>query len=256
MKKIFRISLTILMILVLVVPASAAVFDDVGILGTDELEYLNEYTQKIQREYGIGVYIMLVDGYQRYSPNGYREIFDVTADTYHSQGLGEGEGRDGILLMVDLAHREAAFFVYGHQAEYALDDYGQLLLEEAFLDDFRNDDWYFGLMDFVETCEESFAAAKRGEPIRESNGPMIGMVWLIAFIAAAVVSLVCYSGMKTARKQQTAYAYVGAEGLNLTRRDDLFTHRTVTRVQKQQSSGSSGGRAHSGHGGSGRSSRF
>ena len=113
MKKIVRISLAILLIAVLSVPVFASVSDDVGVLNEDEMHFLNEYTENIRQEYGIGVYIILTDGYERYSPNGYREIFDTTADIYHSKELGEGEGRDGILLLVDLTMREMAFFVYG-----------------------------------------------------------------------------------------------------------------------------------------------
>lgn len=256
MKKLFRFSLAVLLVALLTVPAFASVTDDVGVLDENELLFLNEYTESIRQEYGIGVYIMLTDGYERYSPNGYREIFDLTADIYHRENLGVGEGRDGILLLVDLSMREMAFFVYGNDAEYALDSYGQLLLEEAFIDDFRENDWYKGLLDFAETCENSFAAAERGEPIRESNAPMIGLVWVIAAVAAGVTCAVCAGSMKTANKQHTAAAYVNAGGLSLNKRDDFFTHRTVTRVKKAESSGSSGGRSHSGHGGSGRSSRF
>ena len=257
MKKVVRISLLFLLIFTLAIPAlSASVADEIGVLSQNELEYLNEYTGNIHQEYGIGVYILLVDDYGRYSPNGYGDIFDVTADIYHSNGLGAGSGRDGILLLVDLTWREMAFFVYGDKAEYALDSYGQLLLEEAFIDDFREDRWYEGLVDFVETCENSFAAAERGEPIRESDAPMIGLIWVIAAVIAGITCAVCAASMKTARKQNSASAYVSGNGLNLSKQDDFFTHRTVTRVRKQQSSGSSGGRSHHSHGGSGRSSRF
>ena len=256
MKRIVRICLLFLLIFSLSMPVFADVSDEFGVLSQNELDYLVEYTDNIRQEYGIGVYILVVDGYARYSPNGYGDIFDVTADIYHSNSLGAGAGRDGILLLVDLSAREMAFFVYGDRAEYALDEYGQLLLEEAFIDDFREDRWYEGLVDFAATCEESFAAAERGEPIRESDAPMIGLIWIIAAVAAGITCAVCAGSMKTARKQTAAAVYVSGNGLDLQKRDDFFTHRTVTRVKKAESSGSSSGRSHTGHGGSGRSSKF
>ena len=256
MKKWFRFLILISLIVAVCLPVFANVSDETGMLSGDQVQTLDDYSRRITNQYDIGVYIMVVDDYHRYAKDPYMEIFDATATWYHNSNLGHGEGRDGILLMVDLTNREAAFFVYGQRAEYALDDYGQLLLEEAFLDDFGMDDWYLGLMDFLETCEEAFSAAAAGEPIRESDAPMYAIVWLIAAVIAGVVCIVFYSGMKTANRQTMAVAYMDEAGLSQVRHYDFFTHRTVTRVKKEQSSGSSGGRSHSGYGGSGRSSRF
>lgn len=65
--------------------------------------------------------------------------------------------------------------------------------------------------------------------------------------------------MRSVYRQAEASAYVTAEGLNLTTREDVFTHTTRVRrkiERKSDSSSSSGSSRFSGGGGHGRSGSF
>lgn len=240
--------------LIMAAPEPAAVTDDTGLLTRQQLQSLNETALRLAETYGCGVYAMLVDDYLAYSLDGSTDIFEVVHRHYHFHQLGRGENRNGVLLMVSTRWREFAFFVYGDGAEYALDDHGQLLLEEAFLDDFGDDRWYDGLADYLAFAEEALQKAAEGEPIRGSLALEHFIVTLIALAVAFFVCLHHYNAMRTARVQTCATEYVAQEGLELTLREDQFQHETVVVVDKTERSGSSSAR--SGGGGSGRSGRF
>ena len=77
-----------------------------------------------------------------------------------------GEDRDGVILLMSMSDRKYATFFYGPKAEYAFDAYGQELMEEEFLDDFRDDDWYDGFSDYLEVCAEYLERAEAGDPVR------------------------------------------------------------------------------------------
>ena len=42
-------------------------------------------------------------------------------------------------------------------------------MEEEFLDDFRDDDWYDGFEDYLEVCDEYLARAEAGDPVRRDD---------------------------------------------------------------------------------------
>ena len=170
---------------------------------------------------------------------------------------------------MSMSDRKYATFFYGPKAEYAFDAYGQELMEEEFLDDFRDDDWYDGFEDYLEVCDEYLARAEAGDPVRRddssaggSDGSGIGTTILVCLgisaVIAMIVCLILRGKMKSVRKGTHADAYV-AGSLNLTTSRDQYTHTTETRTKIEHESSDSGGggsSACSGGGGSGRSGSF
>lgn len=229
------------------------VFDDAGLLDSAAEEKLNEMAGAVSDTYGCNLYMMLVDDYTAYGTEP--EIFEVTYGIYHDRNLGFGEGRDGILLVLSMAERDFAFFVYGEQAEYAFDPYGQTLLEEAFLDNFAENDWVGGFEDYLTTGGEFLELAAQGTPVRDD--PTFGCILAVlgACVIAGIATAIQWAKMKNVYMQHDAAGYVSADGLKLTAARDMFTHRTYTRTKIQQSSSGSSS-AHSGGGGSGRSGKF
>ena len=155
------------------------------------------------------------------------------------------------------------------QLSHAFDAYGQELMEEEFLDDFRDDDWYDGFEDYLEVCAEYLERAEAGDPVRRddssaggSDGSGIGTTILVCLgisaVIAMIVCLILRGKMKSVRKGTHADAYVTGS-LNLTASRDQSTHTTETRTKIEHESSDSGGggsSACSGGGGSGRSGSF
>ena len=239
--------------------------DTVGLLTSDEDQSLEERAEEISAQYGVGVYLLILEDYSEY----YDDPYETAYQFYHGYTLGEGEDRDGVILMLSMSNRKYATFFYGPKAEYAFDAYGQELMEEEFLDDFRDDDWYDGFEDYLEVCDEYLARAEAGDPVRRddssaggSDGSGIGTTILVCLgisaVIAMIVCLILRGKMKSVRKGTHADAYVTGS-LNLTASRDQYTHTTETRTKIEHESSDSGGggsSACSGGGGSGRSGSF
>ena len=62
---------------------------------------------------------------------GGNDVYKTTYQLYHANELGMGENRDGIIILLSMDECDYAMFVYGKNAEYAFNKYGQEQLEEA-----------------------------------------------------------------------------------------------------------------------------
>lgn len=226
------------------------VFDTVPLLGDGEWNKLENMAETVSTRYSCGIYIVTVDDYKEY---GTGDVFDVTTQIYHDDDIdfGVGTGRDGIMLLLSMDNRDWSMFVYGENAEYAFNSYGQEQLEEVFLDNFAGNDWYGGFSDYIEACGEYLAKAEAGKPVRANPLWGIGLSTGLSCLVALAVCMVMKRKMKTVRQKIEADAYISDGGLMLTASHDHYTHTTETRRKIEKSSGSS-----SGGDGSGRSGKF
>ena len=107
--------------------------DTVGLLTSDEDLTLEARAEEISAQYGVGIYLLILEDYSEY----YDDPYETAYELYHQNTLGMGEDRDGVILLMSMSDRKYATFFYGPKAEYAFDAYGQELMEEEFLDDFQ-----------------------------------------------------------------------------------------------------------------------
>lgn len=256
-KRLSAIVMALLLTLALCVPALAAdgtmnyVIDGSDLLTYEEWEKLEDQAAAISQRHGCGVYIVIVDDYTVYGTGG---VYDVTTQLYNDpeNGFGEGEGQEGIILLLSLNERDYALFVHGEKAEYAFNSYGQAELENAFLPALGADDWSGGFAAYLIACDDYLTRADAGDPVRESSIGRVIPVVGGSCVIALVVCLVLKGKMKSVRRKAQARSYVAAGGLQLTERYDRFTHttETVRTIENKSSSSQSGG------GGSGRSGKF
>ena len=128
------------------------IFDLSDKLSFDEWAELEARAADISQRHGCGVYVAFVDDYTVYSDGG--GVYKTTYQLYHGDQLGMGDDRDGIIILLSMAERDYAMFVYGTYAETAFNSYGQEKLEKAFLGNFKEDDWYGGVSNYLSTCDE------------------------------------------------------------------------------------------------------
>ena len=239
-------------------PATPYVIDDARLLTIEQRQELNAYAQKITETYGMGIYIMAVEDFHDYGEES--RIYDVLWNYYHDNSLGCGADRQGMILMLSIAKRDFATFFYGEDTEYAFNGFGQAQLENYFLDDFGDDDWYDGFLGFLTASEDFMAKAAAGEPVRDNPWGLASVFVLIALFASFVVTRLLWMKMANVAAQKGAARYQTAEGLVLTKQVDHFLAQTVRRRKIENSASGSGkpgsSRAHSGGGGSGRSGKF
>ena len=252
--------LTVLLTLVLLLGLSVSVFaesqlyhitDDAGILTAEEDSRLEEYAEAVSWSYDVGIYVVTVDDHTDYYDSPYETAWQI----YHAYDLGEGEDRDGVILLISVEQRQFATFVYGPKAGYAIDEHGAVSLDDYFLDDFRSDDWANGIEHFITGCNDYLSKAAEGHPVRRIPWGTIGIIAAASMVFALIVCLLLKGKMKSVRKAAHASAYVSGD-LNLTVSRDQYTHTTETRTQIETSSSSGGSHAESGGGGHGSSGSF
>ena len=225
------------------------VSDYANILSAETRESLNSQAAQIAADTGCGVYIVVVDNYKTYV-NGTIENFSEAI--YKTYELGEGEGKNGILLSMSMNDRDYDLTAYGDFGNYAFTDYGKKQLADTFLDNFRANDWAGGFADYVENSGRLIARAKNGDPLDQwiPDPPKRGFTpseLLIIVLAPSLVAGMVVGGfkrkLKTAVRQTKAGNYVSSGGLQLRERSDQFINRSVTRqiIPKNTSSSRPGG---------------
>ncbi|MBE5936900.1 MAG: TPM domain-containing protein [Lachnospiraceae bacterium] len=255
MKRIVLFILAVCLVLGIRTDTQAAtipyVCDEVGILSQDEVYKLEERAAEAAQKYGAEIFIYIMNDYTDYD----NDIMDVAIDIFDSSGCGIGEGREGMILLLSMSARDYYLDVHGKFVNKAVNDYSINLIEDEFLDDFADDEWYNGFSDYIDKSSELLNCALEGNPVTVKSNPMYNVIkWgasaLIAILIALFVGLIFKSKMKNVATGVDADNYVQDNSFDITYRDDRFTHSTESRRKietKSSSSGGSGG--HSGSGG-------
>ena len=259
-RKICSFLLAFLLLLALT-PAALAdgaqlsyITDDAGILTASETASLEKAAQHIAQRYGVGIYLVTVNDACRIDSRG---TYEAAYTYYHRNSLGAGAERNGAILLLSMNDRAFAHFYYGEKSEYAFNSYAQEQIEDTFLDNFRENDWYGGFEDYVKECNVYLEKAAAGKPVRASMFFPILIVIGLSLLAAIVIVAVIWQKMENVSKKATANAYVSA-GLQLTEQTDHFTHKTTSsrKIERSSSGGGGSSQSESGGGGSGRSGKF
>lgn len=263
--------ISLLLVLALWVPALAEiqleeyVTDAAGLLSQEELEALRENSAQLEEDYHFGVYIITLDDVTHYV-DAY-DMEDAAEQLYLGNELGIGEDQSGLLLLLSMEDRSWALYAFGY-GNTAFTDYGKEYLSGRFLDDFREDSWYDGLADYQKACGEMLESAQKGEAVDVDHQPdppharVYGILACVVLgvLVAALITLLLKSQLRSVAKGTQAEAFVAAGGLELSQRQDQYTHTTQTRIydppEKNNSGGSSGGTTVNSSGGSSASGHF
>ena len=234
----------------------AYVSDTESLLDDAEWAELEEKAQSVSENHSCGIYIVTVYDYSQINEEG---AFYAAADIYHSNELGIGEGSDGVLLLLSMEERDYGLYVYGESAQEAFGEYAQTELEDVFLDNFADDDWYGGFLDYITTCDEYLQLAEAGTPVTEPElGPVGAFVTslIIASVISIIICLLLLLKMRSVKKAAGADRYMTG-GIKLSVQNDRYINTTVTRRKIERESSSSSSSSHrSSSGGTGRSGKF
>ena len=239
--------------------AVSLVTDGAGLLSASELRRLNEQAEAVSDEYDCAVVVFTVQDM------GGEDIFDYGYRLYETYDLGRGRGKSCAMLLVSMQERDFAFLAFGG-AETAFTPYAQEQLEGKFLPDLSEGSYYANFRTYIETCGVYLGYAESGAPLQANNVPANAasrfwenafMIFVVPLLVALLICLIALRKMKTAVPQRAAQAYIPQGGFRLTAKQDVFSHRTETRVTIQtENKSSSGGTKSDSRGFSGRSGKF
>ena len=152
---------------------------------------------------------------------------------------------------LSMAERDFQMLAHGDTANAACTDYGKYIMQDEFLDNFREDDWYGGFADYIAACGRYLEANANGAPIDVepsdeteeeyeplSFGDKLFFAALMAFrfglplglIVAFIVCAVYKRQLKSVRRATEAARYTVSGGAEITAREDRFTHTTEVRT--------------------------
>lgn len=243
------------------------VTDEAGLFTDTERGTLESRAQEISERYNFGVYIITLPDYRDYTTSS--SVETCAMELYDDNTLGWGSDRAGTMLLLSMQERDFDLDFYSSRANRIFTEVGRDRMEDRFIPYFRNDNFYGGFMEYLDTCEEYLQAAEEGRPVGEGESRYSGqdekaspaLALIPGGIAALLVGIFTSAPMHSAKQQRDANQYVRGR-LNLRRRSDMFLNRTVSRSPRNtesRSSGSSGGshsHSYSSGGHSGRSGKF
>lgn len=174
-----------------------------------------------------------------------------TEYAWDALGLAASYDSNGIMLALSMAERDFQMLAHGDTANAAFTDYGKYIMQDEFLDNFREDDWYGGFADYIAACGRYLEANANGAPIDVepsdeteeeyeplSFGDKLFFAALMAFrfglplglIVAFIVCAVYKRQLKSVRRATEAARYTVSGGAEITAREDRFTHTTEVRT--------------------------
>lgn len=262
MKKYASLLFALVLALSLSVSAAADssgvyVYDDAALLTQEEYDTLNEAAAAVSEQYGCGVYVVTVDDMADYiDPDAVTETGETgmaafTEYAWDALGLAASYDSNGIMLALSMAERDFQMLAHGDTANAAFTDYGKYIMQDEFLDNFREDDWYGGFADYIAACGRYLEANANGAPIDVepsdeteeeyeplSFGDKLFFAALMAFqfglplglIVAFIVCAIYKRQLKSVRRATEAARYTVSGGAEITAREDRFTHTTEVRT--------------------------
>lgn len=267
MKRIFALSLLLLLALSLLLPLSAGaenlsyVTDSAGILSDAQRQELEDRAAGISEVYQCGVYIVITADYRSF---GRGSIENCAEEIYDKYLVGFGETGDGILFLVSMAERDFDLDAHGSFGNYAFSERERDRLVDAFAPYFRGDNWYEGFSAYLTAAEQRLVPALEGYPAylesltqqqAEQAKLLFGAKGIGSVLIGILTGLGVCSGMKrkmkTAVERRDADEYMTATSPHMSIVQDHFVNRTRTVTVVPQEDRSSGG--HSGGGFSGHS---
>ena len=184
------------------------VVDTAGLLTEDERAELNQLAAEASAKYNSGVYVVTVNDYRDYNSES---PYEAAKSIFNSGGFGLGDDRSGTMLMLSMNDRDYAYIARGDFGNYAFTDYGKDQLEQEFLDNFRDDDWYGGFRDFITESADYMALAEAGTPVDvepvNKAAVAAGSVGVGAAVSCAGSAIRC-NGLK--KKMKTVYTKADA----------------------------------------------
>lgn len=247
-KRILTLLLVLLICFALTVPAFAEagnfhMVDTAGLLTSIQEAALESKLAEISARQGTEVCIVTVNSLEGMIIADYSEY-------YYNYYM---DGSPTILLFIAMDEREWDISAYGG-AEAAFNAAGREYIGGQILGSLSDEDFNGAFTDFATLCDDFLTQAAAGEPYGSGNLPKEPMAWysiLIALGIGLIVALIVTGTMKSALKSvamRHAAEYVRPGSLQLTRSQDIFLYRTVSRRERPKSSTSSGSGAGSSSG--------
>ena len=261
-KKLLTLLFAAVLVIALAVPCfaeGARCVDNAGLLSDAEMLSVSAKLDEISIKHGVDITVLT-------TPSTYGDSVSAYADNYYDNSdWGQGDARDGIMLMISMAERDWYISTCGRGID-AVTDYGISYIGQQIVQELSEGDYAGAFEHFADVCDRMLTQEASGEAYDVDNqvGEKHGFNFeggLVSLIIGAITALfptsVMKNDLKSVNNQVKASNYIKQGSLNLTNKSDTFLYRHVASVpivHDDDHGGSSthvsvGGMTHGGGGG-------
>ena len=220
----------------------AKVADEAGLLTDEEEAELQERLSEIAEEYQSDVVVATVDSCEG------MDVQSFTDRYYYRNGYGYGAELDGIILLISMQERRFHLATRGSAID-TFTDYGLEVIDNEITPYLSDGEYAEAFEKFADLAEEFLEEAAKGSPYDRDHSYEDGIKSLtyfffamgIGFFAAVVTLVVLFQQLRSVRVQNEARNYVREGSFHITRANDIFLYRTVSRTRIRQDPPERGG---------------
>ncbi len=222
----------------------AKVADEAGLLSYEEEEELQERLSEIAEEYQSDVVVATVNSCEGMDVQSFTDWY------YYKNGYGYGENLDGIILLISMQERRFHLATRGSAID-TFTDYGLEVIDNEITPHLREGEYAKAFKKFADLAEEFLEEDAKGSPYDTNHtykDSIKSLTYLffamgIGLFAAIITLVVLFQQLRSVRVKNEAREYVREGSFRITRANDIFLYRTVsrTRIQRDPPGGNSGG---------------
>ncbi len=218
--------------------------DTADILTDAEEAGLQEKLDSITDEFKVELAIATVNG------TGEMDVDEYVNYYFENSGLGIGDERDAVLILIDMDTRNFRILSNGKNlgaAAISVDDIDSIT--DKITSDLSDGNYASALHTFADACEYQINGQINGFPFKTGRNLIIAVV--IGFIVALIITGSMKGKLKSVMRRDMAKDYVKNGSLNITESRDTFLYSQVTRTKREsKDSGSDDGASRNVGGGS------
>ena len=230
--------------------ASQRVFDFADLYSESQILAFEETIESLQNAHGADIVLLTITDAEGKSPTAFAD------DYYDESGFGVGSTDNGVLFLIDMDNRQPCLSTHGDMI-YILTDTRIDAIFDLVDADLAQGDFAGAASSFLQEVAvylDANAQAKAGQN-RTASGPSLAFILTAAGICALIAILGCvFVFVQYHHNVKFSYSYPFRQlgNLDLRKKEDVFSHHTVTKqyIPPKSTNGGTG----SGGGSLGRSS--
>lgn len=249
MKKIVGILILMLMILAVTVHAESGVYDNGALFTSSEVQELETDAAEVAQKYNMNIILLTTDDAQGMSSAEFAENF------YESNGYVDNSAKGGIVLLIDMDHRELNLVTYDDMIYYITDEREERIYDAGF-DEVADGEYGESMSDMLDAVEDYLEDGipgnqytydvETGEIIRyrKLEGVEIAIAFAVALIGALIPCLILWR--KYSVVEDFRYSVNENADMDLKVKEDHMIDMVVTKRRKPKPQSSGGGGSSSG----------
>ena len=248
-RKITGILIFLLMMLTVTVYAESGVYDSGNLFTSSEIQELEADAAEVAQKYNMNIILLTTEDAQGMSSAEFAENF------YEGNGYADNSAKGGIVLLIDMDHRELNLVTYGDMIHYITDEREERIYDAGF-DEVADGEYGESMSDMLDKTEDYLDDGipagqytydvETGEIVRYKSleGGEIAMAFAVALACALIPCLVLWR--KYSVVDDFDYSVSENADMNLTVKDDHMIDMVVTKRRKPKPQSSGGGGSSSG----------